>query len=268
MNSFIKLDPKKVRINKLLSQFNRNNFYINDNSAKTFYINKKTINNNYLLNSNSHSNILKRSKKLSLTNNKSQSFSTIKLSTFNNEKEKFDFCRKNPGFLYYKEILDNIKLNKLNNIFIKQETINKEMQKENSFNNSIFKLKKINKNKLYNFRYSSKLLRNNNYIKKIDFANKIKLINSKNKKNKSIVIHKSELFPQIITSYQDHNIKFKKLFDNNYKDNEKEKNNDDINDSIFYKNQKNFFKTRKDIKEEPENAEEDNYEEVNWNINV
>ena len=131
MNSFIKLDPKKVRINKLLSQFNRNNFYINDNSAKTFYINKKTINNNYLLNSNSHSNILKRSKKLSLTNNKSQSFSTIKLSTFNNEKEKFDFCRKNPGFLYYKEILDNIKLNKLNSIFIKQETINKEMQKEN-----------------------------------------------------------------------------------------------------------------------------------------
>ena len=199
MNSFIKLNPKKNRINKLFSQFkqfNRNSFNLNENLPKTFYINKiKTINNNSLLNSISNKKI-NQSKKLNLTNNISKSFSASKINfniniinnknnKFSNEKDKLKFFKKNPGFLYYKEIINNIKFNKLKNYFVKNDVINNEIKKENSMNNIninnniLNNIRKIKNNKLYNFKYKSNLLSNNNYFKKLDFINSIKFLKHK-----------------------------------------------------------------------------------------
>ena len=51
--------------------------------------------------------------------------------------------------------------------------------------------------------------------------------------------------------------------DNDNNNNDKDNDNDDLDEEQqmqFYKNQKNFFKARKDIKEEPEDLEEDNDE--------
>ena len=76
------------------------------------------------------------------------------------------------------------------------------------------------------------------------------------------LIEKEEEFEE--NKKDEENQKFKKIFDNNLENNGKndeiEEDNLSINEELekqFNTNQKNFFKFRKDIKEVPENLEDD-----------
>ena len=230
------------------------------------------------------------------------------------DKEFLDFYRKHPGYLYYKEVLLNMKSKQFR--FNKQRTFTgKDMMNKMKFGNTNYtfdkakstnkfpKIIKINKKTkthhirkyIYNFNYNNYVNnQNNNY----NINNMNININIKGKSNpyslywvnkilgqnsfKLGIKKKSNGMSKIISLNKNENItnkmfKNNKLLVNNFVNKEKEKeinkekkdeipnkNTDNDNDDLdeeqqmqFYKNQKNFFKARKDIKEEPEDLEED-----------
>ena len=72
-----------------------------------------------------------------------------------NEKITYDFCKKHPGYLYYKEIVNNLKNNKLN----KKRTLTGKMINRN------MKLEPIQKNNMGNKVKSNKLKKNEKFPK-------------------------------------------------------------------------------------------------------
>jgi hypothetical protein len=74
------------------------------------------------------------------------------------------------------------------------------------------------------------------------------------------LVEKEETYEENKKGEDEENQKFKKIFDNNLDNDEIEEDNLSINEELekqFNTNQKNFFKFRKDIKEVPENLEDD-----------
>ena len=303
MNSAGEITPKNLEenIQKLREEFNKKSFH-NENHPKTSHEYKRANVN----------------KKISRTN-KALSANKIKWSNLNklSDKELFDFYRKHPGYLYYKEIMTNMKLKQFNNplkkrAFTGKEFANKKIRIEYSnnvnykkmgntnynhgnkfsnYNNYSYnlnrnekfpKISKTNyysnqnkqkwksnfvKNYNYNFNYNNfNYSHNHNYNYNINNIN----INIKDKKNPYSLSWVNKILNQ-----NDYKLEIKPK---NFIKKEKEKNKANINDYKekkeeiindkedeldeeqqlqFYKNQKNFFKARKDIKEEPEDLEED-----------
>jgi hypothetical protein len=316
MNSAGEITPKNLEenIQKLREEFNKKSFH-NENHPKTSHEYKR-------------SNV---NKKISRTN-KALSANKIKWSNLNklSDKELFDFYRKHPGYLYYKEIMTNMKLKQFNNplkkrAFTGKEFANKKIRIEYSnnmnykkmgntnynhgnkfsnYNNYSYnlnrnekfpKISKTNyysnqnkqkwksnfvKNYNYNFNYNNfNYSHNHNYNYNINNIN----INIKDKKNpyslswvnkilnqndykleikpKNFIKKEKEKNKINIKNNTEKKEKIKENKDNKEKKeeivNDKEDELDEEQQLQFYKNQKNFFKARKDIKEEPEDLEED-----------
>ena len=316
MNSAGEITPKNLEenIQKLREEFNKKSFH-NENHPKTSHEYKRANVN----------------KKISRTN-KALSANKIKWSNLNklSDKELFDFYRKHPGYLYYKEIMTNMKLKQFNNplkkrAFTGKEFANKKIRIEYSnninykkmgntnynhgnkfsnYNNYSYnlnrnekfpKISKTNyysnqnkqkwksnfvKNYNYNFNYNNfNYSHNHNYNYNINNIN----INIKDKKNpyslswvnkilnqndykleikpKNFIKKEKEKNKINIKNNSEKKEKIKENKDNKEKKeeiiNDKEDELDEEQQLQFYKNQKNFFKARKDIKEEPEDLEED-----------
>ena len=339
MKSMNEITPESLdqNIQKLREEFNKKSFY-NENHPKTSHEYKRAM----------------VAKKMNRTN-KALSANKIKWSNLNklNDKEMLEFYRKHPGYLYYKEIMANMKIKQFNNVgkkraFTGKEFNNKKIIKDynNNYNyrklgntnynhgNNLYKNFNINRNEKfpkisktnyfnsqnkkkwktnfvknynYNFNYNNyNYSHNHNYNYNINNIN----INIKDKKNPYSLSwvnkilnqndYKLEIKPKDIILKEKEKEKHNKVNINNYmknkdikeiKDNKvkddnkikndnkekdvneekkEEKLNDDKEEELteeqqmqFYKNQKNFFKARKDIKEEPEDLEEDNDEDNN-----
>ena len=311
MNSAGEITPKNLEenIQKLREEFNKKSFH-NENHPKTSHEYKRANVN----------------KKISRTN-KALSANKIKWSNLNklSDKELFDFYRKHPGYLYYKEIMTNMKLKQFNNplkkrAFTGKEFNNKKIRldynsninyrkmgntnynhgnKFSNYNNYSYnlnrnekfpKISKTNyysnqnkqkwksnfvKNYNYNFNYNNfNYSHNHNYNYNINNIN----INIKDKKNPyslswvNKILNQNDYKLEIKSKNINKKEKEKnKANINDYKEKKEKNNNDDKEEELdeeqqmqFYKNQKNFFKARKDIKEEPEYLEEDN--EMNEDI--
>ena len=299
-------------IQKLREEFNKKNFY-SENHPKTSHEYKRAMVN----------------KKITRTN-KALSANKIKWSNLNklSDKEMLEFYRRHPGYLYYKEIMANMKIKQYNNplkkrAFKGKDYTNKKMRMEynninykklghtnynhgnkynNNYNNNVNrnekfpKISKTNyfnnqnkqkwknnfvKNYNYNINYNNfNYSHNHNYNYNINNIN----INIKDKKNPYSLSwvnkilnqndYKLEIKPKnVIKKEKEKN----KIQINNYikKENkekkeeafadDKEEEFDEEQQMQFYKNQKNFFKARKDIKEEPEDLEEEKDEDNNKN---
>ena len=134
---------------------------------------------------------------------------------------------------------------------------NKEKEKENKNNN----IELSKKNSIINYNEKLNVYRNN-------FLNKKDIKHSKGKKPKktTILINNKNINKKIdiINNLNNDNIEINNFIKNNENKKEIKKNIDNIEDfdeekeKQFYTNQKNFFKFRKDIIEEPEYLEEDN----------
>lgn len=149
-------------------------------------------------------------------------------------------------------------------------------EKENHNNNFV----KQNQNLIYNNNSNSKNMFYNNFISKKNdnkIYNENKLVENSNKANNNNLIKKDNNIinnDKLENGIKDNinNFEVKKVqnkrekeevIDNGNEDNNEENNEDDEKfdeeqEKLFYKNQKNFFKARKDIIEEPEYLEEDN----------
>ena len=271
---------------------------------------------------------------------------TLSASKFNNQKyaniykynnkEFLDFYRQHPGYLYYKEILSNMKSRQF--ITNKKKTfLGKEINTKlkfgktsyNTNNNKINKNKisikdkfpkivknknKTNKNYIRNYLYNVKYGGNHKHIHNYNFNINNININIKDKRNPysidwiSRILRQNDYtleikeisngIPKLIPLNKKDDFIHKiynnnKLHINNYindektkkeKEKEKEKeynkdkdknkenkiDNEDLDEEQqmqFYKNQKNFFKVRKDIQEEPEDLEDDKDETKEKNKN-
>ena len=301
---------KEANLQKLREEFNKKSF--NSDHPKTSYKYKRSLDHS--------SNTFNSSKKYARTN-KALSANKFNLKWGNgynyNDKQALEFYRKHPGYLYYKEIVTNMKSKNVNkkrtftgkdiNKKIKLGSTNYNYNYNNGKNNDklpkIGKVKKKQKNHyvknyIYNFNYNNyNYSHNHNYNYNINNIN----INIKDKNNpyslswvnrilsqndyRLEIKQKSNGIPKLVTLNKKSEIINKiynnnKLYINNYvkdekekkeendkKENEKDKDNEDDLDEEqqmqFYKNQKNFFKARKDIKEEPEDLEEDKEEDKN-----
>ena len=304
MNSAGVVTPEDLEknIQKLREEFNKKKLN-NENHPKTSHENKRA-------------NV---AKKITRTN-KALSANKIKWGNLNklNDKELFDFYRKHPGYLYYKEIMTNMKLKQFNNplkkrAFTGKEFNNKKIRldynsninyrkmgntnynhgnKFSNYNNYSYnlnrnekfpKISKTNyysgqnrpkwknnfvKNYNYNFNYNNfNYSHNHNYNYNINNIN----INIKDKKNPyslswvNKILNQNDYKLEIKSKNINKKEKEKnKANINDYKEKKEKNNNDDKEEELdeeqqmqFYKNQKNFFKARKDIKEEPEDLEED-----------
>ena len=320
MNSAGVVTPEDLEknIQKLREEFNKKKLN-NENHPKTSHENKRA-------------NV---AKKITRTN-KALSANKIKWGNLNklNDKELFDFYRKHPGYLYYKEIMTNMKLKQFNNPLKKRAFTGKEFNNKkirldynsninyrkmgntnynhgnkfssnfNNFSNNNYninrnekfpKISKTNyysgqnrpkwknnfvKNYNYNFNYNNfNYSHNHNYNYNINNIN----INIKDKKNpyslswvnkilnqndykleikpKNFIKKEKEKNKINIKNNSEKKEKIKENKDNKEKKeeiiNDKEDELDEEQQLQFYKNQKNFFKARKDIKEEPEDLEED-----------
>ena len=160
MNSAGEITPKNLEenIQKLREEFNKKSFH-NENHPKTSHEYKRANVN----------------KKISRTN-KALSANKIKWSNLNklSDKELFDFYRKHPGYLYYKEIMTNMKLKQFNNplkkrAFTGKEFTNKKIRIEYSNNINYKKMGNTNYNhgnKFSNYNnYSYNLNRNEKFPK-------------------------------------------------------------------------------------------------------
>ena len=316
---------KEANLQKLREEFNKKSF--NSDHPKTSYKYKRSLDHS--------SNTFNSSKKYARTN-KALSANKFNLKWGNgynyNDKQALDFYRKHPGYLYYKEIVTNMKsknvnkkrtftgkdINKKIKLNMKSKNVNKkrtftgkDINKKiklgstnySNYNNGknsdklpkIGKVKKKQKNHyvknyIYNFNYNNyNYSHNHNYNYNINNIN----INIKDKNNpyslswvnrilsqndyRLEIKQKSNGIPKLVTLNKKSEIINKiynnnKLYINNYVKDEKEKKEendkkenekDKDNEMQFYKNQKNFFKARKDIKEEPEDLEEDKEEDKN-----
>ena len=160
MNSAGEITPKNLEenIQKLREEFNKKSFH-NENHPTTSHEYKRANVN----------------KKISRTN-KALSANKIKWSNLNklSDKELFDFYRKHPGYLYYKEIMTNMKLKQFNNplkkrAFTGKEFANKKIRIEYSNNINYKKMGNTNYNhgnKFSNYNnYSYNLNRNEKFPK-------------------------------------------------------------------------------------------------------
>ena len=326
-NAEITPNNLEQNIQKLREEFNKKN-NINDSHPKTSHEYKRALAN----------------KKINRTN-KALSANRIKWSNINklNDKEMLEFSRKHPGYLYYKEIMENMKYKQYNNpirrrAFTGREYLNKKMKIDyinntggfrkvviNNYNhgnkhiNNIFmnrnekfpNISKTNyfngqnkqkwktnyvKNFNYNFNYNNynyshnynyninnininikdkknpyslswvnKFLNQNDY--KIELKEKPKSkpkLASINKDKKKEEIIKINNFVEKNNDEKENKEKIEKIEKKEEVFNDdKEEDLDEEQQMQFYKNQKNFFKVRKDIKEEPEDLEEDNDEDNN-----
>ena len=322
MKSVGEITPDNLdqNIQKLREEFNKKSYY-SENHPKTSHEYKRAMVN----------------KKITRTN-KALSANKIKWSNLNklNDKEMLEFYRKHPGYLYYKEIMANMKIKQFNNPLKKRaytgkDFIHKKIRMEHNnnwghkkFGNTNFnynhgnkynninninrndkfpKISKTNyfnnqgkqqkwktnyvKNYNYNFNYNNyNYSHNHNYNYNINNIN----INIKDKKNPYSLSWVNKILNQ-----NDYKLEIKPKNNNNNKnkiqinnfvknkeiknekkeeivnnkddkdDNDKEEELDEEQQMQFYKNQKNFFKARKDIQEEPEDLEEDKDENNNKN---
>ena len=322
MKSVGEITPDNLdqNIQKLREEFNKKSYY-SENHPKTSHEYKRAMVN----------------KKITRAN-KALSANKIKWSNLNklNDKEMLDFYRKHPGYLYYKEIMANMKIKQFNNPLKKRaytgkDFIHKKIRMEHNnnwghkkFGNTNFnynhgnkynninninrndkfpKISKTNyfnnqgkqqkwktnyvKNYNYNFNYNNyNYSHNHNYNYNINNIN----INIKDKKNPYSLSWVNKILNQ-----NDYKLEIKPKNNNNNKnkiqvnnfvknkeiknekkeeivnnkddkdDNDKEEELDEEQQMQFYKNQKNFFKARKDIQEEPEDLEEDKDENNNKN---
>ena len=303
---------KEPTLQKLREEFNKKSFN-SENHPKTSYKYKRSKDkSSYNLDISKRYNSGMKALSAYKFNLKSGSAYNV------DDKEFLDFYRKHPGYLYYKEVLLNMKSKQFR--FNKQRTFTgKDMMNKMKFGNTNYtfdkakstnkfpKIIKINKKSkthhirkyIYNFNYNNYVNnQNNNY----NINNMNININIKGKSNPYSLYWVNKLLSQnsfkigikkkpnggtklISLSKTDNNsynnkvYKNNKLLVNNFIDKEKEinkekkednntKNTDIDNDDLdeeqqmqFYKNQKNFFKARKDIKEEPEDLEEDKDED-------
>jgi hypothetical protein len=320
MKSVGEITPDNLdqNIQKLREEFNKKSYY-SENHPKTSHEYKRSMVN----------------KRITRTN-KALSANKIKWNNLNklSDKEMLEFYRKHPGYLYYKEIMSNMKIKTFNNPLKKRaytgkDFINKKIRMEHNnnfgykkFGNSIYnynhgnkynnnynsinrnekfpKISKTNyfnnqgkqqkwktnyvKNYNYNFNYNNyNYSHNHNYNYNINNIN----INIKDKKNPYSLSwvnkilnqndYKLEIKPKnnnnnknkvqinnFVKNKENKNDKKEEIV-NNKDDNEKEEELDEEQQMQFYKNQKNFFKARKDIQEEPEDLEEDKDENNNKN---
>jgi len=326
-NAEITPNNLEQNIQKLREEFNKKN-NINDSHPKTSHEYKRALAN----------------KKINRTN-KALSANRIKWSNINklNDKEMLEFSRKHPGYLYYKEIMENMKYKQYNNpirrrAFTGREYLNKKMKIDyinntggfrkvviNNYNhgnkhiNNIFmnrneKFPNISKTNYFNGQNKQKW--KTNYVKNFNYnfnynnynyshnynynINNIN-INIKDKKNPysfswvnkflnqndyKLEIKEKEKPKTKLKLSNINNTKKNNFVKNNEKKEEKEekelinennnnnKEEEDKEEELdeeqqmqFYKNQKNFFKARKDIQEEPEDLEEDK-DEDNKNKNL
>ena len=156
MKSMGEITPNSLdqNIQKLREEFNKKSFY-SENHPKTSHEYKRlTVN-----------------KKINRTN-KALSANKIKWTNLNklSDKEMLEFSRKHPGYLYYKEIISNMKLKPFNNQY-----------KRRAFTGKDFNSKKL-KMDFYN----------NNKFKKLGITN----YNHGNKRN-NYNINRNEKFPKI-----------------------------------------------------------------------
>lgn len=156
MKSMGEITPNSLdqNIQKLREEFNKKSFY-SENHPKTSHEYKRlTVN-----------------KKINRTN-KALSANKIKWTNLNklSDKEMLEFSRKHPGYLYYKEIISNMKLKPFNN-----------QHKRRAFTGKDFNSKKL-KMDFYN----------NNKFKKLGITN----YNHGNKRN-NYNINRNEKFPKI-----------------------------------------------------------------------
>ena len=161
MNSAGVVTPEDLEknIQKLREEFNKKKLN-NENHPKTSHENKRA-------------NV---AKKITRTN-KALSANKIKWGNLNklNDKELFDFYRKHPGYLYYKEIMTNMKLKQFNNPLKKRAFTGKE------FNNKKIRLD-------YNSNINYRKMGNTNY----NHGNKFSNYN-----NYSYNLNRNEKFPKI-----------------------------------------------------------------------
>ena len=173
-------------IKKLREEFDKKQSQ-SGNHPKTSHGYKNSINHNvYNINSKSCKKSPSRYTKALSANKYNQK--VYKNANRLNDKISYDFCKKHPGYLYYKEIMSNTKNNKLNKIrTLTGKVINRRMKLEpapKNIKNNFFKnqkFPKINNNNKINgkhkfFNYNRKI--NNNKIDKNNpysyfWANKI-----------------------------------------------------------------------------------------------
>ena len=240
---------KEANLQKLREEFNKKSF--NSDHPKTSYKYKRSLDHS--------SNTFNSSKKYARTN-KALSANKFNLKWGNaynyNNQQALDFYRKHPGYLYYKEIMTNMKSKNANK---KRAFTGKDLNKKiklgnsNNYNKNNDKLPKIGKvkkkpkthyvkNYIYNFNYNNyNHSHNHNYNYNINNIN----INIKDKNNpyslswvnrilsqndyRLEIKHKSNGIPKLITLNKKSEIMNKiynnnKLYINNYIKDEKDKN--------------------------------------------
>ena len=311
---------KEPSIQKLREEFNKKSFN-SEHHPKTSHKYNKMGHSSFDFNPG-NKKLNRTNKALSASKYNNQKFANI--YKYNN-KEFFDFYRQHPGYLYYKEIISNMKSrqflvnkkrtftgkeinskiklgkttynnnrNSIKDKFPKIEQ-NKKKKKNNYVKNYLYNVKYNNYNHIHNYNYNINNIninikdKNNPYsiswVNKILKQNDYKLEIKENKSNgvpKLIPLNKKDDFIHKIynnnklyinnyindekTKKEKEKEKKKEKEKENIEDKEKENNNDNVDldeeqQMQFYKNQKNFFKARKDIKEEPEDFEEDKEED-------
>ena len=137
-------DNLDQNIQKLREEFNKKSFY-NENHPKTSHEYKRAM----------------VTKKMTRTN-KALSANKIKWSNLNklSDKEMLEFYRRHPGYLYYKEIMANMKVKQFNNTHKKRAFTGKEIPNKKiimEYNNN------INYRKLGNTNYNHGNNKHNNY---------------------------------------------------------------------------------------------------------
>ena len=152
-------------IKKLREEFEKKKAH-NENHPKTSHGSKNSFSHNsYSSNSKSCKKSPKRYNKALSANKYNQKI--YKNANKLNDKISYDFCKKHPGYLYYKEIFASMKNNKLNKIrTLTGKVINRKMKLEpapknikksnnNKFNKNQ-KFPKINSGYGYNYKFNGK----------------------------------------------------------------------------------------------------------------
>ena len=310
-------------IKKLREEFNKRQSK-NEHHPRTSHGYKRSTD-SYNININQKNKFSRYNKAMSANRFKQK----VKNNSNLNNKIIYDFCKKHPGYLYYKEVMLNNKnkkrsltgKNKLPKIKNKDFSDNNEIVgKKTNYNHNHYNNNTNDKSNPYSFFWANRILNRNNFridikgmtygVPKLGSTNKkddvlLKIFSnnlpkgSKNKKynnfmntsnrknskkenlsneNKNIKINNNKCY-KINSNDNSMDKKMKNINNVNDADKKLEKNNknnedngnevetesyDEEQQKQFYTNQKNFFKARKDIKEEPEYLEEDN--EMNENI--
>ena len=165
-------------LKKLREEFEKKKS-LNENHPKTSHGYKDSFSHN------SYSSHSKSCKKSPLRYNKALSANKYNQKIYKNpnklnDKISYDFCKKHPGYLYYKEIFASMKNNKLNKIRtltgkvinrkMKLEPAPKNIKKSNNIKfNKNQKFPKINSGYGYNYKFNGKQTYYNN--KQIDKNN-------------------------------------------------------------------------------------------------